>query len=179
MPVHELAPLGGAAAQPAGPVDPSCSTEPLSGGPTRQQAEAAAALLRAVADPVRLRIVSIIAAAPAQEACVCELTPVLEVAQPTVSHHLKVPLDGGVLERDKRGTWAWFRLVPGRLAEIVAAVSPAVGSAVLPPTPRQPGAPDAGESPASGRTPHRGTVPPGPPQPAGAALSSGMPTLVR
>jgi ArsR family transcriptional regulator len=109
--------------------DPTCATVPLQGGLSRDEAEAAAALLKAVADPVRLRIVSLIGAEPALEACVCELTPVLGLAQPTVSHHLKVLVDAGVLEREKRGTWAWFRLVPGRLAEIAAAVSPATAGA--------------------------------------------------
>ena len=84
----------------------------------RPVAEARAALLKAVADPVRLQLLSVIASAPEREACVCDMTRVVGVSQPTVSHHLKVLVEAGVLTRERRGTWAWFALVPGRLAEI-------------------------------------------------------------
>lgn len=86
----------------------------------RADAEERAALLKAVADPVRLQLISLIRAADRAEACVCDLTPAVGVAQPTVSHHLKVLTDAGVLAREKRGTWAWFRLVPERLDDILA-----------------------------------------------------------
>jgi ArsR family transcriptional regulator len=88
------------------------------GGLTRQQAETSAALLKAVADPVRLRLLSIIRDSEGGEACVCDLTPAVGLAQPTVSHHLKVLTEAGLLEREKRGTWAWFRLVPSRLDDV-------------------------------------------------------------
>ena len=65
--------------------------------------------------PVRLQLLSAIRATANGEACVCDLTPVVGLSQPTVSHHLKVLADAGFLEREKRGTWAWFRLVPGAL----------------------------------------------------------------
>lgn len=87
----------------------------------RDQAEATAALLKAVADPVRLQLLSLIRAAENHEACVCDLTPAVGLSQPTVSHHLKVLTEAGLLTRERRGTWAWFRLVPSRL-EVVASI---------------------------------------------------------
>lgn len=84
----------------------------------REDAEEAARLLKAVADPVRLQLLSLIRASEGQEACVCDLTPAVDLSQPTVSHHLKVLTEAGLLTRERRGPWAWFRLVPGRLEAI-------------------------------------------------------------
>ena len=78
-------------------------------------AEKLARSLRAIADPARLRLISMVAAHDGQEACVCDLTEPLGLGQSTVSHHLKVLVDAGILTRDKRGTWAYYRLVPGAL----------------------------------------------------------------
>jgi ArsR family transcriptional regulator len=86
----------------------------------RSEAEATAALLKAVADPVRLQLLSLIRTADGHEACVCDLTPAVGLSQPTVSHHLKVLTEAGLLTRERRGTWAWFRIVPGRLEDIAA-----------------------------------------------------------
>ena len=61
---------------------------------------------------------AIITAAPAEEACVCDMTDAVGLSQPTVSHHLKVLVEAGILTRERRGSWAWFALVPGRLTEI-------------------------------------------------------------
>jgi ArsR family transcriptional regulator len=82
---------------------------------TADDAEALARSLKALADPARLRLISMVAAHADQEACVCDLTEPLGLSQPTVSHHLKVLVDAGILTRDKRGTWAYYRLVPGAL----------------------------------------------------------------
>jgi len=79
------------------------------------QADAVARSLKAIADPARLRIISIVAAAKGQEACVCDLTEPIGLSQPTVSHHLKILTDAGFLSRSKRGSWAFYRLVPGAL----------------------------------------------------------------
>jgi ArsR family transcriptional regulator len=87
---------------------------------SREQAEATAQLLKAVADPVRLRLLSLIRTSKDHEACVCDLTPAVGLSQPTVSHHLKVLTEAGLLTRERRGTWAWFRLVPGRLDDLAA-----------------------------------------------------------
>lgn len=79
--------------------------------------------IKALADPTRLRLLSIVAASEGQEACVCDLTEPVGLSQPTVSHHLKILTDAGFLTRSKRGTWAYFALVPGaldRLAQVLA-----------------------------------------------------------
>ena len=90
-------------------LDPACCT-PISRAPLEEkQAEEVARLLKALADPVRLRLMSIVLAEPGDEACVCDLTGAFELSQPTISHHLKVLHDAGLLDRDKRGTWVYYR----------------------------------------------------------------------
>ncbi|WP_462187365.1 MULTISPECIES: ArsR/SmtB family transcription factor [unclassified Frankia] len=96
---------------------------------TRQplSAEAAARLagvLKAIADPTRLRLVSLIYAHEGGEACVCELTEPLGLTQPTISHHLKVLVDVGLLTRDKRGVWAYYKAAPDALAALSTMISP-------------------------------------------------------
>jgi ArsR family transcriptional regulator len=81
-------------------------------------AEQLAAALKAIAEPARLRLLSLIQAQPGQEACVCHLTEPLGLSQPTVSHHLKVLLQAGLVEREQRGSWAFFRVKPEPLAAI-------------------------------------------------------------
>lgn len=78
-------------------------------------AERLAAVLKALGEPTRLRLVSLIAAHDGAEACVCELTEPVGLSQPTVSHHLKVLVEAGLIEREQRGKWAYYRLVPGVL----------------------------------------------------------------
>lgn len=85
-----------------------------------EDADRLARVLKALADPARLRLLSIIAAHEGEEACVCDLTEPLGLAQPTVSHHLKVLVDAGFLTRSKRGTWAYYRLVPEALEQVSA-----------------------------------------------------------
>jgi ArsR family transcriptional regulator len=105
------------AALPVPRTDACCT--PLSAAPLdRQQAEELAALLKAVADPTRLQLLSLVGAAGDGEACVCDLTEPLGLTQPTISHHLKVLVDAGLLTRDRRGSWAYFRLVRDRFNEI-------------------------------------------------------------
>jgi len=72
-------------------------------------------LLKAVADPTRLQLISLIKAAPGGEACVCDLTEPLGLRQPTVSHHLKVLVEAGLVSRERRATWMWYALIPGAL----------------------------------------------------------------
>jgi len=76
-------------------------------------AGAVATTLKALAEPLRLRMLSFIATSPAGEACVCDLAALTDVSQPTVSHHLKVLRDVGVLASERRGTWVWYRITPG------------------------------------------------------------------
>ena len=95
---------------------------------TREPLTAAAAgvlaqRLKAIADPTRLRLLSMVAAHEGAEACVCDLTEPLELTQPTVSHHLKILVDAGLLTRDKRGVWAYFALVPGALDSLAAVLT--------------------------------------------------------
>jgi ArsR family transcriptional regulator len=90
--------------------------------PTISDADALAlaTTLKALADPARLRLLSLIAAHEGGDACVCDLTEPVGLSQPTVSHHLKVLVDAGLLVREKRGVWAHYTLVPGALAAITA-----------------------------------------------------------
>jgi ArsR family transcriptional regulator, arsenate/arsenite/antimonite-responsive transcriptional repressor len=83
-------------------------------------AEQLAMALRVIADPARLRLLSLIQAQPDHEACVCHLTEPLELSQPTVSHHLKVLSQAGLVEREQRGNWAYFRVREEPLAALRA-----------------------------------------------------------
>jgi ArsR family transcriptional regulator len=99
---------------------------PLSREPISQpQAEQIAPLLKALADPVRLRLLSIVASHEGGEACVCDLTGCFELSQPTISHHLKVLHDAGLLERSKRGTWVYYRVRSAALSDLAALITPA------------------------------------------------------
>lgn len=87
-------------------------------------AERLAAVLKALAEPTRLRLISLIAAHGADgQACVCDLTEPVGLSQPTVSHHLKVLSDAGLIEREQRGKWAYYSLVPGALDAIAGALT--------------------------------------------------------
>jgi ArsR family transcriptional regulator len=88
-----------------------------------EDAEQLAAALKAVADPARLRLLSLIQAQPGHEACVCHLTEPLGLSQPTVSHHLKILLQAGLVEREQRGSWAHFRVREEPLAALRAVLS--------------------------------------------------------
>ena len=80
-----------------------------------EEAQQKALVFKALADPNRLRLLSMVNAQPSGESCVCDLTGPLDLGQPTVSHHLKILVDAGLLHREKRGTWAYYSLVPGAL----------------------------------------------------------------
>ena len=101
-----------------------CCPPVLHGSLSKPDAEELASLLKALADPVRLRLLSFLAEQPEGEACVCHVTGPMELSQPTVSHHLKLLHDAGLLERDKRGTWVYYRVVPERLESIREALRP-------------------------------------------------------
>lgn len=104
------------------PVTPTASTtccNPVVGtAMSADDAEATARTLKALADPARLRLLSIIAAQDGAEACVCDLTEPVGLSQPTVSHHLKVLAEAGFVTREKRGVWVYYTLVPGSLADL-------------------------------------------------------------
>ncbi len=95
-----------------------------------------AATLRALADPLRLRMLSAIAVAPGGEVCVCDLTGLTELSQPTVSHHLKVLKEVGVLASERRGTWVWYRIVPELRPAVTTLLEAFAPAAVGPRAPR-------------------------------------------
>jgi ArsR family transcriptional regulator, arsenate/arsenite/antimonite-responsive transcriptional repressor len=95
-----------------------CCPNGLTAPMDRETAERLARLLKAVADPARLQLLSLIGSSPGGESCVCDLTEPLGLSQPTVSHHLKVLTDAGLVTRESRGTWAWYTVRSERLAEL-------------------------------------------------------------
>ena len=97
---------------------PACCPSGLDAPLQRPDAVDLSRLFKALADPARLQLLALIKSSPAGECCVCDLTEPLGLSQPTVSHHLKVLADAGLLSRDRRGTWAWYSVVPERLAEL-------------------------------------------------------------
>jgi ArsR family transcriptional regulator len=97
---------------------PSCCTPVLHGKLKKAEALQLAQSFKAIADPARLQLLSFIAAQPSGEACVCYLMKPLEISQPTVSHHLKVLYEAGLLDRERRGTWVYYRIVPERMAAL-------------------------------------------------------------
>ena len=102
---------------------------PLSRAPlTPAQAEEVAPLLKALADPVRLRLLSIVASYEGGEACVCDLNDHFDLTQPTISHHLKVLHAAGLLDRSKRGTWVYYRARPEALGDLAALLAPTPGT---------------------------------------------------
>lgn len=94
---------------------PACQPSPARVPLAIGDAEVLSASFKALADPSRLRILSIVAADANAETCVCDLSEPLQLGQPTVSHHLKILVDAGFLHREKRGVWAYYSLVPGAL----------------------------------------------------------------
>jgi ArsR family transcriptional regulator, arsenate/arsenite/antimonite-responsive transcriptional repressor len=87
-------------------------------------AEELAAAFKVLADPARLRLLSLVAASESGEACACDLVAPIGRSQPTVSHHLSSLVEAGLLSREKRGRWAWYRVVPERLDALRAVLAP-------------------------------------------------------
>ena len=112
------------------PIVECCS--PLLDSPLGQaEAEQLAAAFKVIADPARLRLLSLLASKPGAEACVCDLVEPLGLSQPTVSHHLKLLYEAGLLAREKRGLWVYYRLIPDRLQVLREALeSPSPGRLV-------------------------------------------------
>lgn len=110
-------------------IDEACCPQVLAAPLDEGEATRLAAALRVLADPARLRLLSLIGAHPNGEACVCELTEPVGLTQPTVSHHLKVLAEAGLVGREKRGRWVYYWVLPepiellrGALAEPLATV---------------------------------------------------------
>jgi ArsR family transcriptional regulator len=105
----------------------NCCT-PIAAGMTSADAEETAGLLKVLADPARLRVLSMLIRSEDQEVCVCDLTEPLGLSQPTVSHHMKVLREAGFTESERRGKWVYHRLMPDRLEQVRAALSPRVAT---------------------------------------------------
>src|SRR5712664_704382 len=105
------------------PTDAVACCSPLSREPlSHAQAEQVAPLLKALADPVRLRLMSLVASHEGGEACVCDLNDAFDLSQPTISHHLKVLHEAGLLDREKRGVWVYYRARAQALASLGALI---------------------------------------------------------
>ena len=109
-------------AQPVATLSDDCCPAVLSSPLSEQRAVALARDFAVLADPVRLRLLSLLASAPSGEVCVCELVEPLDRSQPTVSHHLKILVEAGLIIGEKRGRWVWYRPVPDRLSELRGAL---------------------------------------------------------
>src|SRR3954470_3765549 len=105
------------------PVDTVACCSPLTREPLSQQAaDQIAPLLKALADPVRLRLLSLVASHEDGEACICDLNVAFDLSQPTISHHLKVLHEAGLLDRTKRGVWVYYSTKPAALADLAALI---------------------------------------------------------
>jgi ArsR family transcriptional regulator len=87
---------------------------------SERDADRLAEVFAALADPVRLRLLSLISSSPDGEVCACDLVGPIGKSQPTVSHHLRILFEAGLVEREKRGVWVWYRAEPSRLDEVAA-----------------------------------------------------------
>jgi ArsR family transcriptional regulator, arsenate/arsenite/antimonite-responsive transcriptional repressor len=105
------------------PAESAACCAPLTAQPlSMEQAEQVAPLLKALADPVRLRLLSLVASHGGGEACICDLNEAFELSQPTISHHMKVLHEAGLVDRDKRGVWVYYRVRPQALASLAALI---------------------------------------------------------
>ena len=105
------------------PAETAACCSPLSAQPlTMEQVGQVAPLLKALADPVRLRLMSLVASRPGGEACVCDLNDAFDLSQPTISHHMKVLHEARLVDRDKRGVWVYYRARPQALASLAALI---------------------------------------------------------
>jgi ArsR family transcriptional regulator len=87
---------------------------------TTDQAEQVSGLLKAIADPVRLRLMSLVLSHEGGEACVCDLNDAFDLSQPTISHHLKVLHEAGLLDREKRGVWVYYKAKPDAMTAMTS-----------------------------------------------------------
>jgi ArsR family transcriptional regulator len=112
------------------PVSIAACCPPLSAQPlSEEQAGQIAPLLKALAEPVRLRLMSLVASRAGGEACVCDLNDAFDLSQPTISHHLKVLHEAGLLDREKRGVWVYYRARTEALASLGALIGSPVAAA--------------------------------------------------
>ncbi len=101
-------------------------------GPALDEAECVplARMFKALGDPVRLRLVSLIASHSGGEACVCDISGTFDLSQPTISHHLKTLRSAGLLECERRGSWVYYRVIPAALQELSSMLNVDVGTTI-------------------------------------------------
>jgi ArsR family transcriptional regulator len=106
----------------------ACAQPALVGEPIDDASAAGLAhVFKALGDPVRLRLMSLIGARQGGEVCVCDLTSAFDLTQPTISHHLKVLREAGLIDSERRGTWVYYRLVPAALERMAAVLLAPLG----------------------------------------------------
>ncbi|MBY6412329.1 helix-turn-helix transcriptional regulator [Rhodococcus sp. BP-252] len=110
--------------------EPCCPTEPVRDPLGRDEASTLASAFKVLGDPVRLRLLSVIAAQAGGEACVCDISPSFDVSQPTISHHLKVLRDNGFVTSERRGTWVYYRIVPSALTQLTSLLTELAGTEI-------------------------------------------------
>lgn len=108
----------------------SCCTTVTGGVVDQKTADRLARSFKALSDPTRVRLLSLIAAAEGGEACVCDLTGVVKLSQPTVSHHMRLLVEAGLVTRDQRGRWAYYAVIDGALDAVADALSSRVRAGV-------------------------------------------------
>jgi ArsR family transcriptional regulator len=101
-----------------------CCSPVIAGVVSDQAAETLARMFKALGDPTRVKLISMIAAAPDGEACICDLTEPVNLAQPTVSHHMKLLVEAGLVSREQRGKWAYYSVAPEVLRSLADALAP-------------------------------------------------------
>nr|WP_202457412.1 MULTISPECIES: metalloregulator ArsR/SmtB family transcription factor [unclassified Streptomyces] len=111
-----------------------CCPTLLSAPMGQDRAEELAKVFKALGDPVRLRLLSMIASRDGGEICVCDLTPAFDLSQPTISHHLKLLKQAGLIDSERRGTWVYYRLLPATTDQLAAVLARPQDSARQSPT---------------------------------------------
>ncbi|GAB3569230.1 ArsR/SmtB family transcription factor [Spelaeicoccus albus] len=101
-----------------------CCSRVTAGALDIAAAERLAHVFKALSDPTRVRLLSLISAAPTGEACICDLTAPVALSQPTVSHHMKLLTDAGLVTREQRGKWAYYRIVDAALSAVSNTLDP-------------------------------------------------------
>ncbi len=102
----------------------ACCSSLTAGALDHDSAEQLARTFKALSDPTRVRLLSLIAATEGGEACICDLTAPVGLSQPTVSHHMKLLVDAGLVTREQRGKWAFYAVVPATLATLSGVLHP-------------------------------------------------------
>jgi ArsR family transcriptional regulator, arsenate/arsenite/antimonite-responsive transcriptional repressor len=103
----------------------ACCSPMTAGVVTEETAETLARMFKALGDPTRVKLLSMIAAAPDGEACICDMTEPVGLSQPTVSHHMRLLVEAGLAAREQRGRWAYYRVAPEALSSLAGALAPA------------------------------------------------------